>query len=149
MEGSLDLSVGYALKRAQHALRLRVDEALGKVGLTTPQYAVLSVLEDSPGLSGAELARRSFVTPQTMNAIVGKLENAGLVVRSSHPAHGRVLRTDLTEKGRELVSGAHAVVGRVEGQMLSGFRPDERSRLANALHDCASSLEAVEGTSAQ
>lgn len=144
MEGGLDLSVGYALKRAQHALRLRVDEALREVGLTTPQYAVLSVLEDSPGLSGAELARMSFVTPQTMNAIVGKLEDAGMIERRPHPEHGRVLRTDLTEKGRKLVSGAHEVVEVVEERMLSGFGSDERSRLAKALRDCASSLEAVE-----
>lgn len=144
MERGLDLSVGYALKRAQHALRLRMDEVLRSVGLTTPQYAVLSVLEDTPGLSGAELARRSFVTPQTMNVIVAKLESSGFVVRSPHPQHGRVLQTYLTERGRELVSGAHAVVGEVEERMLDGLGPDDRSRLAKTLRDCAVSLEAVE-----
>lgn len=149
MEGGLDLSVGYALKRAQHALRLRVDETLREIGLTTPQYAVLSVLEDSPGLSGAELARRSFVTPQTMNAIVTKLEDAGVLVRSPHPEHGRVLRTDLTERGRELVSGAHNVVEEVEERMLADLGRDERSWLAKTLRDCASSLEAAGVTSAR
>ena len=141
MEGSLDLSVGYALKRAQHALRLRVDEALREVGFTTPQYAVLSVLEDSPGLSGAELARRSFVTPQTMNAIVGKLENAGFVARNPHPEHGRVLQAYLTKEGRELVSGAHEVVGGVEERMLANLDSDERTLLTGMLRDCVDSLE--------
>ena len=141
MQSGLDLSVGYALKRAQHALRLRVDEALREVGLTTPQYAVLSVLEDAPGLSGAELARRSFVTPQTMNAIVGKLEAAGFVMRSPHPEHGRVLQAYLTERGRKLVSGAHEVVERIEKTMLSGLGPGDRIRLAEMLNNCADSLE--------
>jgi hypothetical protein len=38
-EGGLGSSVGYQLKRAQHALRLEMDGALRGVGLTTPRYA--------------------------------------------------------------------------------------------------------------
>lgn len=138
----LENSVGYAMKRAQHALRLRMDEALKEVGLTTPQYAALSVLEETPGLSGAALARRSFVTPQTMNAIVAKLEKSGLIGRSPHPEHGRVLRAYLTDEGRELVSGAHDVVEAVEEFMLEGLSREDRARLAETLNGCAEALEA-------
>jgi DNA-binding MarR family transcriptional regulator len=35
-----------------------MDTALRGLGLTTPQYAALTFLEESPGLSGAQLARR-------------------------------------------------------------------------------------------
>ncbi len=142
MENGLGSSVGYQLKRVQHALRLRMDEVLREVGLTTPQYAVLSVLEDSPGLSGAALARRSFVTPQTMNMIVAKLEDAGLIARSPHPEHGRVLQAYLTDEGRELVTGAHEVVEAVEGRMLSGLGLEERIRLAETLNGLSDILEA-------
>ena len=38
------------MKRAEHALRLEMDEALRGVRLTTPQYEVLSVLEDEAAL---------------------------------------------------------------------------------------------------
>ena len=40
MPDSVARRVGYALKRAQHALRTRMDEALRPLGLTAPQYAV-------------------------------------------------------------------------------------------------------------
>lgn len=143
MENGLDLSVGYALKRAQHALRLRVDEVLREAGLTTPQYAVLSVLEDAPGLSGAELARRSFVTPQTMNAIVTKLEASGMIWRRPHPEQGRVLQAYLTEKGRNLAVDARAAVEEVEERMLAGLSPEERGRLLEMLRACTNSLEAM------
>ena len=33
------------MKRAQHALRIEMDEALREVGMTTAQYAALSTLE--------------------------------------------------------------------------------------------------------
>ena len=132
--------VGYQMKRAQHALRLRMDEALRGLELTTPQYAALSALEGSPGLSGAALARLGFVTPQTMNGIVTKLEAAGLVERRPHPEHGRVLRTFLTERGEGVVSGAHGVIRGVEERMVAGLGEDERRRLLEALRSCAESL---------
>ena len=92
-------------------------------------------------MSGAELARRGFVTPQTMNAFVVNLENAGLVVRRPHPEHGRVLQAYLTEAGEELVSGAHGVVEAIEQRMLKELDQDDRLRLFEALRSCADALE--------
>ncbi len=133
--------VGYQMKRAQHTLRVEVDKALREVGMTTAQYAALSALEAAPGLSGAELARRSFVTPQTMNVILTKLEAAGLVVRRPHPEHGRVLQAYLTEIGENSVARAHGLVEAVEGRMLDRLSQDDRRRLSEALRSCADALE--------
>jgi DNA-binding MarR family transcriptional regulator len=140
MEGQLGRSVGYQMKRAQHALRLAMDGALRGVGLTTPQYAALSVLEEEAGLSGATLARRCFVTPQTMNQILMNLQGSGMVERRPHPEHGRVLSVYLTRKGAELVALAHGEVGAIEERMLAGLDRGERYRLLEALRDCAESL---------
>jgi hypothetical protein len=81
--------LGYALERAQHALRVSTDEALRPLALTTPQYSVLCAVEAEPGLSNARLARAAFVTAQTMQAILANLERDGLLVRCPDPAHGR------------------------------------------------------------
>jgi DNA-binding MarR family transcriptional regulator len=128
------------MKRAQHALRLEMDGVLRGVGLTTPQYAALSVLEDEAGLSGAALARRCFVTPQTINQILMNLQASGTVERRPHPEHGRVLSAYLTPKGAELVALAHGKVGAIEERMLAGLNREERSRLLETLRDCAESL---------
>lgn len=134
--------VGYAMKRAQHALRTRMDEALRGVGLTTAQYAALSALDEAPGLSGAELARRGFVTPQTMNGVVANLEAAGFLTRRQDPAHGRVLRGYLTEAGRETLGVAHGLVREIESRMVAPLDGAERERLVVALRRCADALEA-------
>ena len=133
--------VGYELKRAQHALRLEMDGALRGVGLTTPQYAALSVLEGEEGISGALLARRCFVTPQTMNGILVNLEKAGLLERRAHPEHGRVLQAYLTGEGEGMLSRAHALVEAIEGRMLEDLAEGERERLLAALRGCADALE--------
>jgi DNA-binding MarR family transcriptional regulator len=140
VEGWLGLRVGYQMKRAEHALRLEMDAALRGVVLTTPQYAALSVLEGEAGLSGAALARRCFVTPQTMNQILMNLEGSGMVERRPHPEHGRVLSAYLTDKGAGLVALAHGEVEAIEERMLAGLDREERSRLLEDLRGCAESL---------
>lgn len=142
MRDGVEGRVGYQLKRAQHALRNGMDGVLREVGVTVAQYAALSALEAAPGLSGAELARRGFVTPQTMNEILVNLENAGFIVRCSHPEHGRILQSFLTDAGQELVSRAHVVVEDIERRMLAGLGQDDRRRLLEALCSCAGALEA-------
>lgn len=132
--------VGYELKRVQHGLRSRMDGELRGIGLTTPQYAALSVLRDFPGISGAELARRSFVTAQTMNQILSKLEGAGLVERERHPEHGRILQMYLTPEGKRLVKEAHGVVESIETAMLSPLGKRDRKELLKHLKTCADAM---------
>lgn len=133
--------VGYELKRVQNLLRSRMDGELRPLGLTTPQYAALSVLGDFPGISGAELARRSFVTAQTMNQVLAKLEGAGLIEKRRHPGHGRVLQAYLTPEGEALVDEAHSVVGGIEAAMLAPLDGPERAKLVEMLSSCADTME--------
>lgn len=147
IEDNLGGRIGYQMKRAQHALRLEMDDALRELELTTPQYAALSVLAEGPGMSGAEVARRCFVTPQTMNGVLVKLEGAGLVSRRAHPEHGRVLQAYPTQEGKRLVARAHRLVLEIEERMLAGMRKDERLRLLEALRGCADSLAGGRGRS--
>jgi len=132
---------GYALKRAQHALRTRMDGELRPLGLTSPQYAVLSAIELDPGISSAALARAAFVTPQTMQGIVANLERAGLLKRSIDPAHGRILKGELTNKGAKILRKAHAIVEEIEVTTFSALSPAEIESLATRLIACAEALE--------
>ncbi|MFB9949426.1 MarR family winged helix-turn-helix transcriptional regulator [Rhizobium puerariae] len=126
-------SLGYALKRAQQALRGHLDTKLRNIGLTTPQYSVLAGLEFSEGLSGAELARRAFVTPQTMQAIIATLERDGLVKRMAHPVHGRVLTTELTPDGRSALRAAHEIVANAESLARNAVAPGDPEIIYSAL----------------
>lgn len=116
-------TIGFALKQAQQALRTRLDTELRKIGLTMPQYAVLACLEDKAGASNAALARRAFVTPQTMQAILVVLERSGFIARTSHPEHGRVQTTDLTASGRGVLEAASGIVADAEAQVRNAAAP--------------------------
>ena len=132
--------LGYVLKRAQHALRTRMDNALRPLGITTPQYAVLSATELKPGLSNAALARAAFVTPQTMQGVVAILARDGLLRRSEDPAHGRILQTELTLRGRAVLAQAHAAVANVEAAMIHALAASDVTMLTALLATCADNL---------
>jgi DNA-binding MarR family transcriptional regulator len=131
---------GYALKRAQHALRTRMDEALRPLGLTTPQYAVLCAIELEAGISNARLARAAFVTPQTMQGILANLHRDGLLSREADPSHGRILRSELTQAGHKNLGKAHRVIADVEAVMTEAVGENEVARLAELLSQCADDL---------
>ncbi len=133
--------LGYVIKRAQQALRNAIDPALADLELTTAQYAALYNLRRHPGASSAELARLSFVTPQTMVRIVSGLERAGLVRRAPSPAHQRVLQAHLTGNGARALRQAQHRVDAIHAEMLHGIPPAETERLLGWLTRIAEALE--------
>jgi DNA-binding MarR family transcriptional regulator len=137
----MTLRVGYELKRAQYQLRQATDEAARRQGITTPQYAALDVLERSPGLWGAALARACFVTPQAMNELLARLERAGLVTRAGDPSHGRRLRYTLTATGRRRLHALTADMDAVQERMVAGLTPEQVETLSAWLRACAEALE--------
>ncbi|CAN5493495.1 hypothetical protein BH10ACT3_BH10ACT3_17440 [soil metagenome] len=134
------LRVGFLIKRAQAVLHDAMVEALDPHQLTVPQYAALTALREVPGLSNADLARRAFVTPQTMHAVLADLEHRELLKRHPHPEHRRVLQAELTRSGERLLTSAGAAVDGIEDQMLSALSEQARSRLASGLTSCIESL---------
>ena len=132
--------VGYQLKRAQQALRTAMDEGLRAQGITIAQYAALTALEADEPLSGAELARRCFVTAQTMNAILVGLEHARLVEGAPHAEHGRVIEARLTKRGRAKLQDAHQTVFGIEERMLSEMTAAGRRRLNETLRQLVENL---------
>lgn len=136
----MDDRIGYVLKQAQQALRTAMDDALRRHGLTTPQYAALDAVGASGAISGAELARRSFVTPQTMNGIIANLLAAGLVERHVNPADTRVLRVSLTPTGQRRLEACQHEIDAIQERMVSGLGPDEQRWLIETLRRCAETL---------
>lgn len=131
---------GYLIKQAQAALNARLARALHEHGVTITQFAVLTTLAEEPGLSNAELARRAFITPQSMNENLRELEQRDWVTRSRHPTHGRILQIELTEQGHTTLRACDATVTVIEQHMLADLDPGQRSELATALRTCIAAL---------
>ena len=121
--------LGYLLRQAAHAHRLRVELRLSDLSLTLPQFAVLTMLAAYPGHSSADLARLALVTPQTMSVIVANLLKAGLIERQRHQIHGRIQTIALTPAGHALLDAAKERVYALEVDMLTGLAPAEQAAI--------------------
>lgn len=109
----------YLLHQTSQALRSRLEHAFRPLGVTGIQYTILGLLDRHEGLSSADLSRRFFVTPQTMNQIVAGLTRRGLVARTSSDANRRVLEMKLTREGKALLTRCERIAERVESDALA------------------------------
>jgi DNA-binding MarR family transcriptional regulator len=101
--------------------------------LSVQDYTALSVLRSRPGLSNAQLARRTLVSPQSMLEILARLEQRGLLAREVDPAHKRVLRAQLTVAGTTLLDAADPSVQRLQDQVFAGVTSAQRRSMMAAL----------------
>ena len=112
---------GYLLRQAWHAFRGAMEQALRPYGLTSAQFAVLSVLVRSPGASNADLARACNTTPQAMIGVLATLERAGLTQRHPHPTHGRIRQVTLSPAGRQRLDAAQPAIRELEHEAERGL----------------------------
>jgi DNA-binding MarR family transcriptional regulator len=117
------------LRRTQHAVRNRLDADLEATGLTMPQYTVLAALEQAGELSASDLARELGMTAQTVNVLVTGLEAGGLVRRSRHPGHGRILLASLTQPGLQALKRGRVLALAVQDRLLADLTPSDRTTL--------------------
>src|SRR3954447_13989563 len=134
--------LSYVIGRLDRALRREIGALVAPFGLTVPKYTALSILRDRPGLSNAQMARRSYVTPQSMNEVLASLEADGLIVRAPAANHGRVVEVTLSERGREALVACDRAVTHMETAMLAGLDDAGRKLLLDALVGCVYRLGA-------
>jgi DNA-binding MarR family transcriptional regulator len=140
-----DGHIGYLIRQAWHSLRGAMNVALRPLGLTAPQYGVLSVLAREGRASGADLARAVGTTPQAMNGVLATLERDGLVERTPHATHGRILEAALTDEGRVRLERANPVVRRLERALEDDLSPEEAAVVKRWLVAGARRMDAAAG----
>ncbi|VTU29249.1 MarR family winged helix-turn-helix transcriptional regulator [Variovorax sp. PBL-E5] len=117
--------LGYLLRQAGAAHARRMERALSDLGVTPPQFVVLTMLVAYPGISNAEIARLAMLTPQTVSVIVSNLERSGALERRAHAVHGRIQHLDVTAEGERLLGASRQRVRALEQQLAASLTPDE------------------------
>lgn len=136
-------AIPYLLKGLHHSLRQAVDEGLrrGRIDLSFAHLATLYTIDAEPGLAGAELARRSSVTAQTMNTILHRMERDGQLERRPHPSSSRADSWFVTARGNKQLDQAKVVGKAIWRRMLAALAAREVTQLQNLLHRCIRGLE--------
>ena len=136
--------IGYLLRQAHAGHRVRMERALAASGVTLAQFSVLTMLAAYPGASGAELARLSLLTPQTVSLIVANLEKLGALTRRPHEVHGRIRVIELSAEGRRLLARCKAAVREPEALLLEGLTAAEEELVRRWLVRAATAQSALD-----
>jgi DNA-binding MarR family transcriptional regulator len=132
---------GYLLRQAAGASRLTLERALSDLGVTPPQFLVLTMLKSYPGLSGADLARVALLTPQTVGVIIRNLERDGAIRMTPHPVHGRVLQWTPTRRGLSLLERCRKHALALERRLAAGLSAREQATVRRWLAKIAADLQ--------
>lgn len=128
----------YLIGRADRLLRSKLEQQFSDGPLSLHEFTVLSVLTTRPRLSNADLARRSFVSPQAMHKVVKSLEESGLITRDPSPSGGRSLETTITAKGKTTMAEAEIPMSEAEDAFLDPLNPKEQTELRRLLRKLGS-----------
>lgn len=102
------LRIWFRFIRLQRRTSAAIAGELKALGLSIPQFDLLSTLTEREGVSQQELAERLYVTKGNVSGLVDRLVGAGLVERRALPADRRSHALHLTEQGRELAQAGIA-----------------------------------------
>jgi len=120
---------GYLIKRVEMLIRSKLEVALRDLGLTTGQYAALSLLGSMPDTSSAQLSRAIGVTPQTMAGTIVAFERDDLIRRVPSSEHKRVLQITLSPKGAALLKDCELRATEVERELFATLDESDVTQL--------------------
>lgn len=138
--------LGSTIKRAEQALIARKTQVLRPFDLTVPRYSVLLLLSLFPGgMSAAQLARESMVTPQTMSTVLGNLEKRGWMEREPSQLHQKVIVNKLTKAGQAVLKKADKEARRIEDGLRAEFTAAEAKQFESYLERAIRNLSETDG----
>lgn len=119
--------VGHLLRRAHQRASAIFQERIGDRNLTPTQFAVLATLLENRPLSQNQLGRETAMDPATIQGVVARLRERGLVDRVPAPQDRRRFLIRLTAEGSALVDSAIADARRVTQETLAPLTREEQA----------------------
>lgn len=121
----------FALYSATHAMQHVYKPLLDDLGLTYPQYLVLTALWTGQAQTVGSLGRQVQLESNTLTPLLKRLEERGLITRSRSTADERQVNITLTDTGRALQTRAAHIPAAVLEK--SGLSLDDLTRLRDQI----------------
>jgi DNA-binding MarR family transcriptional regulator len=137
---ALDRMICFALYGAGQAMQQVYKALLDPLGLTYPQFLVLSALWQDDGRTVGELCAALGLETSTVTPVVKRLESAGLVLRARDEDDERRVFVWLTPAGQKM--RAQAAGAADAAAQATGLPPGDLDRLTEALHRMQAQLRA-------
>ncbi|WP_186420066.1 MarR family transcriptional regulator [Bosea sp. CS1GBMeth4] len=137
--------VWFRFMRLHQRMLGQMTVRIRELGLSIPQFDLLSTLTEREGISQSELAERLYVTKGNVSGLVDRLVQAGLVERRAIVGDRRSYAMHLTPEGRRLAEAGIAAQRDYVAQTLGKLPAEdiaELDRLVLAWRERARAVDA-------
>lgn len=137
--------VWFRFMRLHQRMLMQMTGRIRTLGLSIPQFDLLSTLTEQEGISQSELAEKLYVTKGNVSGLVDRLVQAGLVERRAIAGDRRSYAMHLTPEGRRLAEAGIAAQREFVASTLGKLGPDdlaELDRLVLLWRDLARAVDA-------
>ena len=135
-------ALGPMLGRCAHLARERMDARMSRFGMTPAQTHVLRYLRQNGGqMPQRELLENLRVKPSTVNGILDRMEEKGLVERSVSGTDARQRVVALTPAGLEREAEVKQSFLEAEALIARGMTEEETDTLRSLLERVIHNLE--------
>ncbi len=107
--GPLTQYLGYVLRRAQMAASAEFLEAFREVDLRPTQFAVLTLINENPGVRQTEVCEALGIQKANFVPLLNELERRGFAMRKSVAADRRSTALHLTPLGNSILQRARTI----------------------------------------
>ncbi len=132
---------GYLLRRAQLAVFNNFMQNCAEFDVRPAQYAVLTVIENNPGLKQIDISTALGIKRPNLVALIDDIERRGLARREAVPADRRSYALHLTARGKSFMAKLHERVDAHEKLVNEALGAEGRERLLPLLRRLLDSLE--------
>jgi len=133
LDASLEGLIGYAMRRAQLKLFQNLISRLTAHDLRPAQFSALAIIEQSPGLMQADLARALAIEPPQVVPLLNKLEERALAVRIRCNPDKRSYGIFLSKAGENLLKELKAIAAESDLDATAALDEQERAELLRLL----------------
>nr|WP_159978176.1 MULTISPECIES: MarR family transcriptional regulator [unclassified Novosphingobium] len=136
----MERRVGTVLAQVARLMRRAFDERAREIGVTRPQWQVLSVLRRYEGIKQAGLAEILEVEPITAGRMIDRMQEAGMVERRADPADRRAWNLHLTDRGGEMIERLQPLAIETSDAAMAGISEADKVQLLATLETILGNL---------
>lgn len=129
---SLDAQAGFLLRRATQR-HLNIFATHMPEGLTPPQWAMLAKLAEAGPTSQNALGRLTAMDNSTINGVVRRLMQRGLIAKTPSPDDHRLHLVALTAEGERVIDRATPMAQEITRLTLAPLSTSEQATLLRLL----------------
>ena len=136
------------LRRAWYRLNQAFRRRISKLGITPDQFTVLRTLvENDCGITQKEICNLMSSDPNTVAAILHRMDEAGLVERRPHAKDRRALSNSISSLGKSKFEAARNIAIELQQEILQSLPENRRETFLRDLEivadACLKTLESA------